>query len=102
MSLLGGVLIKFCGNSWKHGNPGDFFGFEIFDFGIVLGRLILAGTSLGKLDLSRDFGRYSKLMFLFFMLYHSQWLFVSIHRCVFATHVGLTLFLKFLVTDKFP
>ena len=30
-------------------------GFEIFDFGIVLGRLILAGTFLGLLDLSRDF-----------------------------------------------
>ena len=70
------MLIKFLGDSWTHGNPGDFFGIEIFDFGIVLGRLILAGTFLGLLDLSRDFGGYSKLMFLFFVLFHSQWLFV--------------------------
>ena len=76
LSSLGGVLIKFFGNSWKHGNPRDYFGFEIFDFRIVLGRLILAGTFLGLLDLCRDFGGYSKLMFVFFVLYHSQWLFV--------------------------
>ena len=47
LSSLGGVLIKFFGDAWKHGNPGDFFGSEIFDFGIVLGRLILAGSFLG-------------------------------------------------------
>ena len=70
------MLIKFLGDSWTHGNPGDFFGIEIFYFGIVLGRLILAGTFLGLLDLRRDFGGYSKLMFLFFVLFHSQWLFV--------------------------
>ena len=70
------MLIKFLGDSWTHGNPGDFFGIEIFDFGIVLGRLILAGTFLVLLDLRRDFGGYSKLMFLFFVLFHSQWLFV--------------------------
>ena len=76
LSSLGGVLIKFFGDPWKHGNPGDFFGIKIFDIGIALGRLILAGAFLGLLDLSRDFGGYSKLMFLFFVLHHSQWLFI--------------------------
>ena len=34
----------------------DFLGFEIFDFGIFLGRKILRGIfQFGKLDLSRDF-----------------------------------------------
>ena len=32
-----------------------FFRFEIFDFGIFLGRKILSGYFLGLLDLSRDF-----------------------------------------------
>ena len=37
---------------------------------IFWGRKILASIFFGKLDLSRDFFGYSKLMFLFFMLYH--------------------------------
>ena len=49
LSSLGGVLIKFFSDSWKHGYPGDFFWFEIFDFGIVLGRLILAAATVSLL-----------------------------------------------------
>ena len=37
-----------------------FFEFESFDFGIFLGRKILAGYFLGTLDLSRNFLGYSK------------------------------------------
>ena len=83
-------------------------GFEIFDFGIVLGRLILAGTFLGLLDLSRDFGGggvFKPNVSIFVLQCISFTVAIcimrTIHRRAFATHMGLTLFLKFLVTDKF-
>jgi len=28
LSSLGGVLIKFFGDAWKHGNPGEFLGLK--------------------------------------------------------------------------
>ena len=47
----GGVLrISSCRDDGR-----IFFRFEIFDFGIFLGRKILSGYFLGLLDLSRDF-----------------------------------------------
>ena len=82
-------------------------GFEIFDFGIVLGRLILAGTFLGLLDLSRDLGGgvFKPNVSIFVLQCISFTVAIctmgTVHRRAFATHMGLTLFLKFLVTDKF-
>ena len=46
------------------------FVFKILDFGIFLGTKIWQVFFGGQLDLSRDFFGYSKLMFLFFVLYH--------------------------------
>ena len=65
LSSLRGVLIKFFGNSWKHGNPGDFFGFEIFDFGIVLGRVILAAATVSLLYCAGILGGIQNLYFYF-------------------------------------
>ena len=45
-----------------------FFGFEIFYVGILW--VSKFGQVFFWVDLSRDFFRYSKLMFLFFVLYH--------------------------------
>ena len=62
----GGGTPDFKWQGWSK----DFFGFEIFNFGIFSGRKILASYFFGYLDLSEDFLGYSKLMFVFFVLYH--------------------------------